>query len=145
LSSSKNICVVGAGRWGMNHVRTLNELDSLGAVIDKDKSILDLIVEEYPDCKTYQKLTDIIIKEYDGFIIATNPSSHYTLANRIILGGKPVLVEKPLTLDYKSSIALCNLAKKMNVNLMVGHVLLFHPAFLKMKKLIENGKIGNIQ
>ena len=41
--------------------------------------------------------------------------------------------------------ALVLLAKKRNVNLMVGHVLLFHPAINKIKKLIKNNKIGKLQ
>ena len=63
----------------------------------------------------------------------------------MILGSKPVLVEKPLTLDYNSSKALCEMSREMNVNLMVGHVLLFHPAFKKMKDLLKKGEIGEIQ
>ena len=40
---------------------------------------------------------------------------------------------------------LCEFAEKMGVQLMVGHVLLFHPAFQKMKKIINQGQLGNIQ
>ena len=141
----KNICVIGAGKWGLNHVKTLKELNSLGGVIDKNPSTLNYISKKYPECHLYSSLDDDIIKKFDGFIIATDPLSHFELAKRVILGKKPVLVEKPLTLDYESSKTLCTLAKKMAVNLMVGHVLLFHPAFQKMKNLIEDGKIGEIQ
>ena len=56
-----------------------------------------------------------------------------------------MLVEKPLTLDSISATKLCDYAEEMNVNLMVGHVLLFHPAFQKMKQIISDGKIGDIQ
>ena len=62
-----------------------------------------------------------------------------------MINKKSLLVEKPLTLDYKSSIKLCEFAEKMGVQLMVGHVLLFHPAFQKMKKMINQGKLGKIQ
>ena len=54
-------------------------------------------------------------------------------------------MEKPLTLKLEDSVELNNLAKKNNVNLMVGHLLLFHPAFIKIKHLINKGKVGNIQ
>jgi UDP-2-acetamido-3-amino-2,3-dideoxy-glucuronate N-acetyltransferase len=145
LKNKYNICVVGAGKWGFNHVKTLVELNALGGVVDTDKSILKIISKKFPKCKTYEKLSDIVIKKFDGFIIATEPSTHFELAKQVILNHKPVLVEKPLTLDYKSSKSLCDLARKMKVNLMVGHVLLFHPAFQKMKNIIENGKIGDIQ
>ena len=84
-------------------------------------------------------------QNFDGFIIATPASTHYELALKIIKNKKPLLVEKPLTLDSESAVKLCDYAEKMNVKLMVGHVLLFHPAFKKMKQLIKNGKIGEIQ
>jgi UDP-2-acetamido-3-amino-2,3-dideoxy-glucuronate N-acetyltransferase len=145
LKNKNNICVVGAGKWGLNHVKTLAELNALGGVVDKDKSTLRLISKKYPYCETFEELNDFIIEKFEGFIIATEPSSHFKLAKQVILQKKPVLVEKPLTLDYKTSKILCDLAEEMNVNLMVGHVLLFHPAFLKMKKLITDGKIGEIQ
>ena len=141
----KKLCVIGSGRWGINHIRTLYELNALGGVIDKNRNNFDFIADNYPLCRLFNTLEDDIIKEFDGFIIATDPSSHFELASKVILGKKPVLVEKPLTLDYTSSKALCDMAKETGVNLMVGHVLLFHPAFRKMKNLIVNGKVGEIQ
>ena len=144
-NNNKKICVIGAGRWGLNHVKTLEKLDSLGGVVDKNNVTLKSITENYPRCKIFQTLNDSVIEKFDGFVVATNPSSHFNIAKRIITSGKPVLVEKPLTLDYKSSKELCELADKMKVNLMVGHVLLFHPAFQKMKSIIDNGEIGDIQ
>ena len=59
------------------------------------------------------------------------------LAEKIIKRNKPLLVEKPLTLNLVESIKLNNLARNNNVNLMIGHLLLFHPAFIKIKKLIN--------
>ena len=55
------------------------------------------------------------------------------------------MVEKPLTLDYDSSKALVELANKKKVNLMVGHVLLFHPAIKKIKELINENYLGNLR
>ncbi len=140
-----NICVIGAGKWGLNHIKTLHELNALGGVVDRDRSVLKLISKKYPYCDTYEELSEVIIEKFEGFIIATEPSSHFKLAKQVILNKKPVLVEKPLTLEYESSKILCDLAAKMKVNLMVGHVLLFHPAFQKMKNIISSGKIGDIQ
>mgnify|MGYP001239350552 CR=1 FL=1 len=145
MDKNKKICVVGSGKWGLNHVRTLEKLDSLGAVVDSNKKVLDSIKKNFPNCCVYRDLNNKIIRKYDGFIIATNPSSHFELAKKIIKGGKHLLVEKPLTLSYETSKILCDMAEKKQVNLMVGHVLLFHPAILKMKEIIDSGKIGNIQ
>ena len=37
---NKKICVVGAGRWGKNHVKTLSELQCLGGIVDANPSTL---------------------------------------------------------------------------------------------------------
>lgn len=59
--------------------------------------------------------------------------------------GKHVLVEKPFTLNIEHAEELVKISNKNNVNLMVGHVMLFHPAINKIKELIDNGKIGKLQ
>ena len=61
------------------------------------------------------------------------------------MSGKHVLIEKPMTLSIKDAEDLVFLAEKNNVTLMVGHVLLFHPAIIKIKEMIENGSIGQLQ
>ena len=67
------------------------------------------------------------------------------IAKRIIKERKHLLVEKPITLDLNEAKELNKLAKDNNVNLMVGHLLLFHPAFIKIKNIVDEGKIGEIQ
>ena len=58
---------------------------------------------------------------------------------------KPVLIEKPLALNIKNAEELVELANLNKVQMMVGHVLLFHPAINKIKKIIDDGKIGKLQ
>lgn len=145
---SKNIskiCVVGAGKWGINHIKTLYDLGSLGGVVDNDPSKLDFVKKKFSRCDIYDDLDIALMDNFDGFVVSTPPAMHYEIAKKIILKKNHVLIEKPMTLDYKSSLELCALASDMNVNLMVGHLLLFHPAFQKMKKLVESGHIGEIQ
>ena len=143
--NNHNICVVGAGNWGRNHIRTLHQLNSLGAVVENDPQAIRFIKEEYPYCNIHTDLISSLNKDYDGFIVATPPLTHFEIAKKIIESNKPLLVEKPLTLNLKDAIKLNNLAKKNNVNLMVGHLLLFHPAFNKILDLIESGILGEIQ
>ncbi len=140
-----NICVVGAGYWGMNHIRTLHNLNALGGVVELDTKIIEIIKLKYPYCKTYTDLQKALNEKYDGFIITTQPSSHFSLAKNIITCGFHVLVEKPMTLNKADAVTLCDLALKNNVNLMVGHLLLFHPAFRKIKDSLKSGQIGNLQ
>ena len=141
-----NICVVGAGYWGKKHIQTLYKLDMLGGIVETDINVLNKLIIEYPEALCYDKLNDAIQNHtIDGFTVATPALTHYEVAKTIIKAGKHLLVEKPLTLNLDHAIALYQLSKDYNVNLMVGHVLLFHPAIQKIKELIQEGRIGKLQ
>ena len=144
-NDNKKICVVGAGKWGKNHIRTLTELNALGGIVETEKKTYRDLLINMNSYDIFNCLDAAIEASFDGYIVATPPSTHFKIAKKIILSGNHLLVEKPLTLDSKSAIELVDLAKKNNVNLMVGHVLLFHPGIQKMKEIIKNGDIGEIQ
>ena len=139
------ICVVGAGRWGKNHIRTLDELGCLAGIVEADADIQVQFQEKYPNVMTFSNIQDAIKEEFDGFTVATPAETHFKIAEFIISHKKHVLVEKPLTLRAKEARRLKQLAEENNVNLMVGHLLLFHPAIRKIKELIQIGKIGKLQ
>ena len=141
----KKIIVVGGGRWGTNHIRTLIQLDSFAGVVEPDLENQNKLVNEFLGITIYNNLEESFSSDPDGYIVATPPTTHFDIGTFIINKGKPVLIEKPLTLDYVSSKKLVDLAKQKKVNLMVGHVLLFHPAIRKMKEWIDNDYLGNIK
>jgi len=143
---SKNVCVVGAGYWGKNHIRILHELGFLGGIVESNKETLNRFAEQYPDVKGFLSLDEALQdKSFLGFTVATPAKTHYPVAKQAMEAGKHVLVEKPLALEKKHAEELIHLSEKNNVNLMVGHVLLFHPAIKKIKELINKGKIGKLQ
>ena len=143
---TKKICVVGAGEWGKNHVATLNDLGALAGIVESDTDILNRYLKIYPDIKYFSDIRDAIaINTFDGFTVATPAETHYDIAKCIIEAGKPVLVEKPLTLSIQEAEKLVALSKANDVALLVGHVLLFHPAIRKIKEIISGDRIGKIQ
>ena len=85
LKKKSKLCVVGAGKWGINHISTLNELDSLGGVVDNDFSKLNKIKNKFPNCKVYDNLDSSLMENFDGFIVSTPPAVHYEVAKKIIL------------------------------------------------------------
>ena len=142
----KSVCVIGAGYWGKNHIRTLNELGYLGGIVASNQETINKFSKEYPNLKLFLSLDDALQEgSFKGFTVATNAATHYPLSKKVIEGGKHVLVEKPFTLRNDHAINLVELAKKNDVNVMVGHVLLFHPAIKKIKELIKDNKIGKLQ
>ena len=139
------ICVIGAGGWGKNHIRTLSELQALGGVVEADPHQRNKIIELYPNVNCLNSIEDAFKTDFDGFVVATPPITHVKLAEQILIQKKPVLVEKPLTLSINDGEDLQILVENMNGKLMVGHLMLFHPAIIKMKTMIQNGMLGELQ
>ena len=144
-AKSSRVCVVGAGNWGKNHIRVLNELGILGGIVDTDASKLNFIRELYKDVELYTSVKSTLASAFDGYVVSTPASTHFDIAKLIIENGHHVLVEKPLAMTVKEAEELRKLATNNNINLMVGHLLLFHPAILKIKSLIDERRIGKLQ
>ena len=147
MEKTKNfkVCVVGAGRWGKNHIKTMANLGCLSGVVETNDDNLNGLKEKYEKVKFITNIKDAVKEDFDGFTIATPAETHFELAKYLIENNKHVLVEKPLALTATEAKTLNELARKSGVNLMVGHVLLFHPAIKKIKELIDTGKIGRLE
>ena len=71
--------------------------------------------------------------------IAAPAVLHYKLAKAALEAGKHVFVEKPLALALGEAEELVSVAERLDRRLMVGHLLQYHPAFLKLKELVREG------
>lgn len=140
----KRICVIGGGRWGKNHIRTLHQLGSLAAIAEANEAKLNEHLAAYPEAKGYTSVDEAIEAAYDGYTLATPAESHFDIAMKIISRGLNIMIEKPMTLTSEQSEILVAEAKKSGSRLMVGHILLFHPAIRKIKEVIASGKIGKL-
>ena len=127
------ICVIGAGRWGRNHIRTLSNLGNLGGIVESNSTTLAKFGETYSEAQLFDNINDAINYGFNGFVLATPAETHYPLGKQLIESGCHTLIEKPLTLNSMDAEKLVALSNEYNVNLMVGHVLLFHPAIQKLK------------
>ena len=140
-----NICVIGAGQWGLNHIKTLILLNVNVGCVDIDQEKLNFIKSSFPETSCFSSVEDSFVTNYQGYVIATPPTSHAKLAKLLISNHKAVLVEKPLCLNLSDSKEIKSQLIKFKGRLIVGHLMLFHPAIVKIKKMIEEGVIGNIQ
>ena len=78
------ICVVGAGRWGKNHVRTLSELGCLGGVVESSEAAIESLREAYPDLRTFRTVDEALEFGFDGFTVATPAETHVDIATKIL-------------------------------------------------------------
>ena len=143
-SIEKRICVIGGGRWGQNHIRTLFAMGVLAGIVESDSARLEELKELYKPIRGFTKVESTYEEQFDGYIVATPAHTHFLIAKALIEKKFDVLIEKPMTLSSKEAMELIKLSKENNVRLMVGHLLLFHPAIRKMKEVVDAGTIGKL-
>ncbi|PWT76730.1 MAG: oxidoreductase [Chloroflexi bacterium] len=140
------VAVVGAGYWGKNLIRNFHSLKALSAICDSDSERLEAFKQQYPSSKTLRAYSDVLVDEaIQAVAIATPAEAHAEGVREALMAGKDVFVEKPLCLSVEEGERLVALARKMNRILMVGHLLWYHPAVLRLKELIDKGDLGRIQ
>jgi len=141
----KNIAVAGCGYWGKNLVRNFSELGALHTICDTDAKVLERLASQYPQVNAESEYRHVLLnKEIKGVVIASPAALHYAMAKEGLLSGKDVFVEKPLALTVKEGEELVKRAEEKNKVLMVGHLLEYHPAVVKLKELIDKGELGKI-
>jgi predicted dehydrogenase len=146
ISDLPGIGVIGCGYWGRNLVRCVHELGALGAVCDPTPTARQTAQELVPDVPVFDQPEDLLAESgIDAVMIATPAETHYALASRALAGGKHVFVEKPLTVTVEDGVRLDAQARAAERVLMVGHLLEYHPAILKLRELIREGVLGKIR
>ncbi|NNL78632.1 MAG: Gfo/Idh/MocA family oxidoreductase, partial [Desulfobacterales bacterium] len=139
------VAVIGSGYWGKNLVRNFYNLNSLKLVSDKNETILADFQDKYPGIDTCLALTDVLSRDdIHGVAIATPAETHFNIARESLLSGKHVYIEKPLVLREEEGQELIDLAQQNQLVLMVGHLLQYHPMFVRLKELAHSGKLGRI-
>lgn len=96
--------------------------------------------------KWYTDATELINDpDVNAIYIATPPSTHeqYTLA--ALQAGKPVYVEKPMSLNAASAGRMANAAKQRNIKLSVAHYRRAQPIFKKINQLLQEKIIGDLR
>lgn len=143
-----NPAIIGFGKWGFNHVNTASKLiePSRITVCDSDEATREKLQKISGEIEFTQNTDDIINNAgINAVIVATPAETHFEITKKLLNAGKHVLVEKPITLFSSEAEELLKLAKEKNLVLMVGHVLLYHPAILKIKQMLDDGELGKLQ
>ncbi len=140
------VACIGAGYWGKNLVRNFSDLGVLSWICDASHERLTQLSAEYPSASCTDSFDEILADpDVAGVAIATPAESHGQFVRRALLAGKDVFVEKPLCLTIHEGQELVALASEKRRVLMVGHLLWYHPAVLKLQELVETGELGRIQ
>jgi UDP-2-acetamido-3-amino-2,3-dideoxy-glucuronate N-acetyltransferase len=138
------VAAIGCGYWGKNLVRNFADLGALAAICDPDREAARKLAERH---HTRVADFDSVLRddEIAAVAIAAPAALHAELASRAIEAGKHVFVEKPLALTVVEAEQLCAMAERRDRRLMVGHLLQYHPAFIKLRELVREGGLGRLE
>jgi UDP-2-acetamido-3-amino-2,3-dideoxy-glucuronate N-acetyltransferase len=146
MPENLNVAVIGTGYWGKNLLRNFSDLGVLAAFFDSDKARRTEHAQNYPTALAHSSFDAILNDENINAVAISTPAvTHGELVRQALDAGKNVFVEKPLCLDVGEAENLRDLAKSLDLTLMVGHLLLYHPAFQAVKNYVESGKLGSLR
>ena len=142
------IAQVGAGYWGSNLLRNFAAMPQAEVVwvCDTQEEVQKAAAANYPGIRTTGDIQDVLADEsVEGVIVATETPQHFLMTEAALRAGKHVFVEKPLAQTVEQAERLVALAEEKNLRLMVGHLLLYHPAFRHVEELIHQNELGDIR
>jgi predicted dehydrogenase len=139
--------VIGLGYWGPNLLRVLG--DNLDAdirwICDLDPERLGKYRRRHPGARVTTRIERVLEDPaVDAVILATPVHTHYNLAARVLEAGKHVFVEKPLAHSSELADELAEIAADRKRILMCGHTFLYSPPVRAVKRMISEGKLGDI-
>jgi predicted dehydrogenase len=137
--------VVGLGYWGPNIARNLAAIDGCEVrwLCDGDPRALDRLASSFPGARTTTKLDELLADgDLDAIALATPVPTHAELAIAVARAGKHCFVEKPLATSAADAEAAVGAAGDARRVLMVGHLLEYHPAVVRLKQLVDGDELG---
>ncbi len=138
---------VGVGYWGKNLLRNFDALPGaeVVTVCDQNPDVLARLARQYPGLATTRHYQDVLDDgDVEGVVVATETPLHFAMAEAALQAGKHVFVEKPMAQTTAEAERLVALAEAQGRHLMVGHLLLYHPAFRYVEDLIRQGNLGEV-
>jgi predicted dehydrogenase len=141
------VAVVGLGYWGPNLARALEEVDNVHVtwLCDMRREVVDRVGRRHPSAARTTQVDDVLDDDgLDAVVVATPISTHYPIALAALSAGKHTFVEKPLTTSSAQAVALARLAAEQALVLMPGHTFLYSPPVRSVKRLIDEGHLGDI-
>ncbi|HLX44898.1 MAG TPA: Gfo/Idh/MocA family oxidoreductase [Bryobacteraceae bacterium] len=126
------IAVIGAGAFGRNHVRVLQQSEhaELSGVLDLDAGVAASL-----GCPSFQTLEEVASSS-DAAVVATPTVTHADIGCRLMELGVDVLIEKPLAHDPAAGRRLLETADRFGKVLQVGHLERFNPAVVAVESAV---------
>ena len=135
------ILICGLGSIGLRHAKNLLKLGYKDIILFTSREIKENKLKKF---KIFNSLNKALKEKPNVALICNSTHLHEDTLIKCIKNKTNIFVEKPVGFNYKKLTKLSNLIEKKKINNMVGYMMRFHPAILKIKKLLKNNVIGKI-
>lgn len=142
------IGIVGVGNIGLAHLEAVRRLGyaEVSAVAVRDAGRAATLCELYGIPRYYTDHRELLADPgIDAIHDCTPNREHFSINRDALRAGKPVLSEKPLTVDSVQSGELVELADRTGLVTAVNFVNRHYTAVQHLKGMIENGELGEIR
>ncbi len=139
------VAQIGCGYWGPNLLRNFNANKHcfVKYVVDPRPERRKFVEANYPRCTATEDVTGVFTDSaVQAVIVATPAATHFEMAMRAVEHGKHVFVEKPLAMSVSDADKLIAAATARKLTLMVGHTFLYNSAVRHVRKLLDEGQLG---
>jgi len=143
-----NIGIIGLGRFGQFLLSAYSKMKEarVFAISTRNEEKLIELAKEFKIKHYFTNYKDMLkLKELDVVIISTPPYLHAKIAIEAIKSKKHVICEKPIATNIKDANKIKDALRKSNTLFSVNYVLRKNPINLVVKKIIEEGFLGNLQ
>jgi predicted dehydrogenase len=140
-----NVGVVGLGYWGPNLARNFAAIADcrVSWLCDASEPARARLAKSFPEARATGAIEELLEDPaLDAVVLATPVPTHAELAVRVAQAGKHCFVEKPLATSTADAQRAVTAAEQAGTTLMVGHLLEYHPAVVRLKELLDAGELG---
>lgn len=137
--------IAGMGKMGSFHADWIlqNKDMELVALCEKNEARMNELKERYK-IPVYSDLDEFLKEEMDFVVVVTTNEVHELITVKALDAGKSVIVEKPMSMTYDSTLRMIEAAERNKKHLFVHHSSRWDRDYLLVRDTIKSGKLGDI-
>jgi predicted dehydrogenase len=147
--SPLRVGVVGVRGVGLRHAQSFAALPEFEVVAGCDlvEAQAQEFAAQFPSAQAYTDYAQMLSEARpDVVVVATSTASHAALTIQAVeAGARGVYCEKPMSTNLADAIAMVEACRQHKSALVVNHQRRMLPVFITMRRLIEEGAIGNLE
>lgn len=144
VTQTMRALVIGAGSIGTRHLRLIHGMGFSVMGCDTEPKAFDAIRKEIPDLATFTSLAQALAQRPELVVVATPPQVHADHTVAAMEAGAHVLCEKPMADTLPNADRMIAAAKEHRKVLHIGFVNRYHPCLVRVKELVDSGRLGRV-